>query len=92
LTDDGAALLAAYSTAPIPSENRNVWMFKAAAVDGAVAFRPGEAEVLEFPHASVECDLTPEAVSLTVSDLDLAPASFVPSIENRNISVESLDP
>ncbi len=92
LTDDGAALLAAYSTAPVPSQSNNLWMLQAAAKDGDIALLSGQAEVLEFPHATVDCNLAEASISLSVTPLDLAAQSFTPIVEDVNLKVTSQTP
>jgi hypothetical protein len=92
LTDDGAALLAAYTTAPVPSQNDNLWVLQAAAKDGAITLQPNEGEVLEFPHATVDCSLTGDPITLAVSPLELAPTSFVPIVEDQDMTVTSQAP
>ncbi len=67
-------------------------MLQAAAKDGAITLQANEGEVLEAPHATVGCSLTGEPITLAVSPLELTPVSFVPIVENQNLTVTSQAP
>ena len=81
LTDEGMAMMAAYTTAPMPSESSNVWVLQAQAKDGLIAFAPGAAEALTYPHATLDCPLTEESLSLTSESFELESSVFVPLVE-----------
>jgi|GEM_PF-605687 len=92
LTDDGAALLASYTTAPVPTQDDGLWVLLAAAKDGAITFAPGNAEVFDYPVATAECPLSPVNITFAAESFDIPAESFVPIVQDRLLQVTTQTP
>jgi hypothetical protein len=92
LTDEGGAWLTAHTTAPTPSQDKNLWALHVPARDGAMVFQPGAAELFEFPHATAACTLLFENVALAAAPLEAVPDTFTPIVEPAALQVSSQAP
>ncbi|MBI5531902.1 MAG: hypothetical protein HY898_04250 [Deltaproteobacteria bacterium] len=92
LTDEGGALMAAYTSAPVPSQDSNLWMLLAPAKDGAIVFDPVLAHVVEYPVATVTCPTTAAAVTLVSKEFVVKPVKFDPIVEQVKLAVTKQTP